>query len=320
MQLLCIAYKTLHYYPFGLSMSGISSKAAQFGQPANKKKYNGYELTTDFDLNLHKSFYRSHDPQLGRFWQLDPKPADNISLYSAMSNNPIGFSDPLGDTIRMSFRTGFFGIFGKKQTVDYQDGKLYDTKSGAEYTGKLSKFASNTFSDLKELSANHVSQPVVKELQDYNQVIKLQSGGSTNVDWISYINNNSGSIPQNYNRGQTLPNDLFVGGKKDNAPASVKLFHEFAHILQFKQLYGDRSGYLTSTNTSAFFGLWFMSGSDRIVNSEKFATHYENMLRASLPNVPLREIYSRENITPEPGRLLNRGTRASIFYPPYVYQ
>lgn len=79
-------------------MAGISSKAA--GGVENKKKYNGYELTTDFGINLNESFFRSHDPQLGRFWQLDPKPDERISLYSAMGNNPISLNDLLGDTTR----------------------------------------------------------------------------------------------------------------------------------------------------------------------------------------------------------------------------
>jgi RHS repeat-associated protein len=77
-------------------MAGISSKAA--GIVENKKKYNSYEYNTDFDINLYESFYRSHDPQLGRFWQLDPKPTDMESLYAAMGNNPIKNNDLLGDT------------------------------------------------------------------------------------------------------------------------------------------------------------------------------------------------------------------------------
>ncbi len=94
-----------HYYPFGLTMAGISSKAAAVGNPENKYKYNGYELNSDFDLNLYESFYRSHDPQLGRFWQIDPKPTETQSLYSAMNNNPILINDILGDTGRIGTMT-----------------------------------------------------------------------------------------------------------------------------------------------------------------------------------------------------------------------
>jgi RHS repeat-associated protein len=85
-----------HYYPFGLTMAGISSKAA--GMTPNKTKYQQYELNTDFDINLYESFYRSHDPQLGRFWQIGPKPNDSESPYVAMGNNPIRNVDVLGDT------------------------------------------------------------------------------------------------------------------------------------------------------------------------------------------------------------------------------
>lgn len=88
--------KETHYYPFGLTMSGISSKAA--GKIENKKKFNGYEFNNDFDINLYESFYRTNDPQLGRFWQIDPKAIDEISPYASMSNNPILNVDVLGDT------------------------------------------------------------------------------------------------------------------------------------------------------------------------------------------------------------------------------
>jgi RHS repeat-associated protein len=77
-------------------MAGISSKAA--GGVENKQKYQQYELNTDFDINLYECFYRNHDPQLGRFWQIDPKPTDYESLFAAMGNNPIKNIDILGDT------------------------------------------------------------------------------------------------------------------------------------------------------------------------------------------------------------------------------
>jgi RHS repeat-associated protein len=85
-------------------MAGISSKAANMRE--NKIKYQQYELNTDFDINLYESFYRSHDPQLGRFWQVDPKAIDEMSPYCSMGNNPISMTDFLGDT------TTYFDIRG----------------------------------------------------------------------------------------------------------------------------------------------------------------------------------------------------------------
>lgn len=78
-------------------MSGISSKAA--GSLENKKKFNGgTELNSTFDINLYETNYRSLDPQLGRFWQIDPYADVTVenSPYVFANNNPITFNDPLG--------------------------------------------------------------------------------------------------------------------------------------------------------------------------------------------------------------------------------
>jgi RHS repeat-associated protein len=100
--------KETHYYPFGLTMAGISSKALEFGNPENKYKYNGVELsnknfTDGSGLELYETKYRSYDPQIGRFHQTDPFSDlnSNWSPYVFGQNNPILFSDPLGlDTVR----------------------------------------------------------------------------------------------------------------------------------------------------------------------------------------------------------------------------
>jgi RHS repeat-associated protein len=88
-----------HYYPFGLTMAGISSKALKSHYPENQKKFNGIDHTTDFDLNTYDAFYRQLDPQIGRWWQIDPKTEDMEiwSPYSVNYNNPLLFCDPNGD-------------------------------------------------------------------------------------------------------------------------------------------------------------------------------------------------------------------------------
>ena len=60
-----------HYYPFGLTMSGISSKAA--GTLQNKEKtFQGQQFDDDLGLNWVQFKWRNHDPQIGRFIEIDP--------------------------------------------------------------------------------------------------------------------------------------------------------------------------------------------------------------------------------------------------------
>ncbi|MEZ2440404.1 DUF6443 domain-containing protein [Chitinophaga sp. RCC_12] len=88
-----------HYYPFGLTMAGISANAIKgTAYPANKLKFNGIEHTNDFDLNQYDAFYRNYDPQLGRWRQIDPKAIEGESPYVAMKNGPVFNTDFLGDT------------------------------------------------------------------------------------------------------------------------------------------------------------------------------------------------------------------------------
>jgi RHS repeat-associated protein len=90
-----------HYYPFGLTMAGISSKAA--GGIINKKGIQGKELQSkEFSdgsgLELYDFLARQQDPQLGRWWTVDPKAEKyySSSPYNFVDNNPITRVDPTG--------------------------------------------------------------------------------------------------------------------------------------------------------------------------------------------------------------------------------
>jgi len=93
-----------HYYPFGLTMSGISDKAIKPSYTENKLKFNGgnelqnNEFSDGSGLELYDARHRMLDPQLGRFGQIDPI-ADgysSLSPYSFAANNPIALLDPNG--------------------------------------------------------------------------------------------------------------------------------------------------------------------------------------------------------------------------------
>ncbi len=85
-----------HYDPWGLNLAGIETQ----GNPDHRYKFNGIEKIDDFGLCWNQALYRSYDPQIGRWHQIDPKPSTQETPYIGMDNNPIRYSDPLGDLVR----------------------------------------------------------------------------------------------------------------------------------------------------------------------------------------------------------------------------
>jgi hypothetical protein len=106
-------------------MAGISDKALKSNYAENKYRYNkgselqNKEFSDGSGLEMYDTHFRQLDPQLGRWWQIDPKcdasinpdarenenaedesevgGLESVSPYTSMGNDPIKHNDPKGD-------------------------------------------------------------------------------------------------------------------------------------------------------------------------------------------------------------------------------
>jgi RHS repeat-associated protein len=92
------------------------------GVGAKLYRFNGIEHSEELGLDLAP--FRSYDPAIGRWLQIDPMAENHFNLnpYNHVMNNPMSYSDPLGlDTIPA-------GVMGATATVTAQRDRTGDAQ------------------------------------------------------------------------------------------------------------------------------------------------------------------------------------------------
>jgi RHS repeat-associated protein len=114
-----------HYYPFGLTMAGISSKALKTKYAQNNFKYGNKELQNlEFSDGTGLENYdfdtRNYDPQIGRWNQIDPlsEASRMWAPYNYTYDNPLRYIDPDGMLSYDWKKKGYVDDNGKDVKLD----------------------------------------------------------------------------------------------------------------------------------------------------------------------------------------------------------
>ncbi len=286
--------QSTQYYPFGMSF------ADELGPSKQPYKYNGKELDSDKGLNLYDYEARYRTADVPSFTTMDPLAEKyySISPYAYCKNNPLKYIDPSGMWIQYSDSTGIYR---------YEDGQWHQYQTTGKnigqwtvYTAQAGSFLAGALDGLNQLRNSTTGKNLLSFFENdmNNSFIKPTKGGnmadiSDSELGIIYLNENF--------KGSLIPVE---GGGVQNSPFWLDIGHELAH----------RQDVILNGAAKAN-ALWFNNPTTNqpIPNSEKYATHIENLIRAEA-GMLLRTHYARQDMTGwENSRILN-SSGVSIFY------
>jgi len=238
---------------------------------------------------------RMYDAALGRFHTQDRQAEKYypMSPYQYAANNPTNFIDVNGDSIWVSYGTGFLGL--KRARVLYENGNFYN-EDGSKYKGgdNFVEKAKKSLDKIRE--GGESGEELVSTLQASKSDVTIRWGGSN-----KFIESTDPTIRFSPS-GSSYPIPTTSGFKKSKP--FVGLAHELGHahdaVADYNMYEGGRE--------------WFKVGNRSVSKSEKYSMHWENKIRAE-NGLPLRTSYT---YTPDrsalKGRALIPATRQSKWF------
>jgi len=167
------------------------------GQEKDQEIYNNQSTTT--------ATFWEYDGRIGRRWNLDPKPQIFISDFACFGNNPLSFSDLLGDKFKKSSDEQTASTMKK----DFKNKENKYKRSADKYGKKMDEAALNgdRKAEMEYLSKWEEADAGVKEMQQaQNEIDELGSSSEvftfnrlSPISKIGFVNkDNEGTIVINY--------------------------------------------------------------------------------------------------------------------------
>lgn len=244
--------------------------------------FNGQRKSSEIGTDAQTALYWEYNGDVGRRWNVDPKPKSNDSRYSAFNCNPIGNVDPLGDTAVFKI----YSKVGERSEVykgKYYDGKLHNPKGEVVDLNSIDQ-------DLNSAS--------LKIMNSFNQIRSESSFGKFLIDAVT---NHETETEFGITSGGTATGENYVlfnfkqenwiktnkGKEKVSKNYNATIVHEFAH------LYGNIYGNDESDKPWVSVKIDEEGTLKSISYDELIGMAAENIYRAQM-NLPIRTHYSTD--------------------------